>query len=586
MERLTEALATFGLENFRHGQREVIEAVLSGRHTVAVMPTGAGKSLCYQLPATLLEGVALVVSPLISLMKDQVDTLNRRGIPAAELSSALDDGERVRRLAELSRGQIKLLYVAPERFRSARFWDTLRGLQLSLVAVDEAHCVSQWGHDFRPDYLRLGECLQQLEVPRLVALTATATPEVRRDIQDLLGMKDPEIFVRGFDRPNLTFRVEKSALADKGARAAELLSERQGGVGIVYVGTRKNAESLAVDLMERKVKVGCYHAGLSDDARKRIQDRFMSGELDALVATNAFGMGVDKADVRVVIHADVPRSLEAYYQEAGRAGRDGKAATCHLLFNHQDVRIQEYLIEGNSPSAEVLRATWKVIKDEPSLAKDEKALAERTGAESGMQAQAALRILMGAGLLQNDPGYGLRAMKPTASAAPFDPATPSRRGEVERAKLKHMASYAYTRGCRRRAILEYFGDPAARALLGGCGSCDNCLDNKRPLTQEEQSRAVAVLRVIAATKGRYGRQKIVAILTGGEVGSHYQLEELPEYGLLKKLKKEGAMALVEELTGAGLIEVARGEYPSLDLTRLGKQVLREPKKLEGLSVRT
>jgi ATP-dependent DNA helicase RecQ len=311
----------------------------------------------------------------------------------------------------------------------------------------------------------------------------------------------------------------------------------------------------------------------------------MRGEFDALVATNAFGMGVDKADVRVVIHADIPRSLEAYYQEAGRAGRDGKAATCHLLFNHQDVRIQEYLIEGNSPKAEVLRAVWKTVKEDASLAKDEKALAERTGAENSMQAGAALRVLTSAGLLYNDPAYGLRATKPQPGMPPFDPEAPARRGEHERSKLKHMASYAYARGCRRRAILDYFGDPEAHRLVGGCGSCDNCLDGKRPLTQEEQSRAMTVLRVISHTKGRFGRQKIVSILVGGEVGSHYQLEDLPEYGALRKMKKEGALSLLEELTSAGLIEVARGEYPSLELTRLGKQVLREPAKLEGLAVR-
>lgn len=578
MDPLTTALGRFALTEFRPGQREVIEAILGGRHTVAIMPTGAGKSLCYQLPAALLDGVALVISPLISLMKDQVDSLCRRGIPATEVTSAVSEGERNRRLQDAVRGEIKLLYIAPERFRNQRFWETLSSLKISLVAIDEAHCVSQWGHDFRPDYLRLGEWLQTLQVPRLVALTATATPEVCRDIQKLLGMEKPEVFVRGFDRPNLTFRVQQTPQAEKANKIVEALRDCTEGAGIVYVGTRKNAENLAEILNEKKISAAAYHAGLKDEERERVQDLFMASKVKVLVATNAFGMGVDKRDVRVVVHADIPRSLEAYYQEAGRAGRDGKPAVCTLLFNHQDVRVQEFLIDGMAPPPEVLRATWKAVKEDPGIINNETKLAEKTGAQNGMQAQSAVRVLTNAGLLAtNDVGI-LIATRPNEGQPPFDPEEPHRRGEQERSKLKRIVSYAYTHSCRRRALLEYFGDSAAKGLLAGCERCDNCQSNQRRLlTPDEQAQTITVLQLLYRTKGRFGRQKISSILLGqSSEGSYQSLETLPEYGALRGESKDFLWALFEDLEGVGFLETARGEYPTIGLTYLGKRALQNP----------
>ena len=328
---LRRALARFGHESLRPGQAEIIADLFNCHPVIAVMPTGAGKSLCYQLPAVVLSergGVTLVISPLIALMKDQVDALRGRGISAAALTSHASPEEQREILDGMRAGAYTLIYVAPERFKSPRFVSALRevGDRLALVAIDEAHCISEWGHDFRPDYRRLGPIIAELRPPRLAAFTATATPEVRDDIAAQLGLDDMRLHVRGFDRPNLHYTVEQvGGTADKSARVVEHVRTREGGVALVYAATRKNAERFAADLSAAGMRIKVYHAGLGDSVRERNQDVFMAGKLDAIVATNAFGMGVDKGDIRLVVHADIPRSVEAYYQEAGRGGRDGTA---------------------------------------------------------------------------------------------------------------------------------------------------------------------------------------------------------------------------------------------------------------------
>ncbi len=350
---IDHALEQFGLPAFRPGQREIIEAVLAGRPTIAVLPTGAGKSLCYQLPAVALGGLGIVVSPLISLMKDQVDALAARNIPATFINSTIDPAEREARLFAAVRGEVRLLYVAPERFRVPGFVAELKRARVQLLAVDEAHCIAEWGHDFRPDYARLGEVIAQLAPPRLVALTATATPDVRAQICAQLSMRDPAVFVRGFDRPNLHFTVAQCAGdADKLPRCLKLLGEpaAEGRPALIYAATRKKAEKVAEALRLHRVSARAYHAGLEDADRSRVQEQFMAGTIQVVVATNAFGMGVDKRDVRLVIHHDLPGSAEAYYQEAGRAGRDGLPARCVLLFNHADVRLREFLIASPGDS--------------------------------------------------------------------------------------------------------------------------------------------------------------------------------------------------------------------------------------------
>jgi ATP-dependent DNA helicase RecQ len=362
---LRAALEThFGFEAFRSGQEEIVQAVLDGRDSIAVLPTGAGKSLCFQLPAVVGGGFCLVISPLISLMQDQVDGLTERGLPATFINSTLDLPELNRRFDGLRAGRYKLVYVAPERFKSERFWHLLERFPPERVAVDEAHCISAWGHDFRPDYLEIGPALARLGHPQVIALTATATPQVRDDIIAQLELgkpprSDPHVVVAGFLRPELTLGVKRTANHDIKLQRVRRIFQKQ-GTGIVYCATRKMVDKVAGLIMQR-AGIACvaYHAGMGDEARKAAQDRFMAGEVPVAVATNAFGMGIDRADLRAVVHWDLPGSLEAYYQEAGRAGRDGQPAQCEILFNYADVHTQEYFLQG--PNEQTDRAKLKAL---------------------------------------------------------------------------------------------------------------------------------------------------------------------------------------------------------------------------------
>jgi ATP-dependent DNA helicase RecQ len=355
----------FGLDAFREGQTDVIESLLSGKHTLAVMPTGRGKSLCYQLPALMLPGVTLVVSPLIALMKDQVDALSAKGISATFINSALDASEQQHRIEQMGRGAYKLVYVAPERFRHRAFLESLKSVEVSLFAVDEAHCLSQWGHDFRPDYLKLKAAVAAAGNPIVLAATATATPEVRTDIVHQLQLGDPTVVVSGFDRPNLRYVVRYAPSEEqKLAKLVEVLEKIQ-GTAIVYAATRKNVENVTEHLVSHGVQAVAYHAGLEDNSRIWAQNAFMNSEARVVVATNAFGMGIDKPDVRVVVHYDMPGTLEAYYQEAGRAGRDGYTSFCVLLFSPADRYLQEFFIEGSCPKPETVAAVYRVLAERP-----------------------------------------------------------------------------------------------------------------------------------------------------------------------------------------------------------------------------
>lgn len=339
----------YGYEDFRPGQKKVVESLLNRNDTVAIMPTGAGKSICFQIPALLFEGVTLVISPLISLMKDQVDSLRQLGIAAVYINSSVSKAQLYKDLQDISAGFYKIIYIAPERLTSEYLPDSFKNLNISMVAVDEAHCLSQWGHDFRPSYRNILNFTNSLRIkPIISAFTATATPEVKTDIINLLGLKQPNVFVTGFDRPNLYFSVLRGEVKDK--FVIDYVKKHQDEAGIIYVGTRKDVDALQVLLEIKGIKAGRYHAGMTDEERNQMQEDFIYDNLSVMVATNAFGMGIDKPNVRYVIHYNMPKNMEAYYQEAGRAGRDGLSGNCILLYSPQDTQLQKFLISKSTES--------------------------------------------------------------------------------------------------------------------------------------------------------------------------------------------------------------------------------------------
>ncbi len=512
---LRNALARhFGHPAFRPGQEEILRAVLAGRDVLAVMPTGSGKSLCYQLPALLLPGLTLVVSPLIALMKDQVDELNRKGIRAAALHSLASPLERRAAIADARSGALRLLYVAPERFASAPFLRDLADLRLARFAVDEAHCVSEWGHDFRPDYRRLAEAAGRCRRadgapgrPPIIAFTATATPEVREDIVALLGLAAPAVFVAGFDRPNLFFDVRRvSGELEKRALLPELVGGRR---ALIYAATRKSTERAAEALRAAGTGAEAYHAGLDETERTRVQNGFAAGRIRVVCATNAFGMGIDRPDVEVVVHFEIPGSLEAYYQEIGRGGRDGRPAVATLLWNYVDVRTREFFIE------------------------------------------------------KEDDEFDPR------QRAPLDPEQRERKRELDRRKLKRMIAYADSTGCLRAALLGYFGEADAPDRCGNCGNCAR----RRALGADELLFLRKLLSGVARAGERFGKRKITAMLRGEIEDLPESLKTLSTTGLLSREEPKKIGRWLDAAVGAGLLRATDDVYRTLSLTRSGRDVM-------------
>lgn len=394
----------FGYPAFRAGQEIAVESVLQGHDTLVILPTGGGKSLCYQVPALLLPGLTVVVSPLISLMKDQVDALEAKGIPAAFVNSTLTSGQVSDRMTRVARGEIRMLYVAPERFDAGSTAEQLRRAGVSLLAIDEAHCISQWGHDFRPSYLRMRAVREALGDPPTIALTATATPTVRRDIARQLALRDPKVVITGFDRTNLSYSVIPARNdAGKDALLVQVLSERN-GLTVVYAATRKSVERIASMLQREGISAAAYHAGLDDVHRHEVQEAFMTERVRVIVATNAFGMGIDKANVRAVVHHSMPGTLEAYYQEAGRAGRDGLPSEAILLHAFQDRFTHEYFIKGSYPERELVTSVYRTLqrlssRNSPVSESPEELASAVPGKVNARDVESALRVLDQAGAI-------------------------------------------------------------------------------------------------------------------------------------------------------------------------------------------
>ncbi|MBK6940421.1 MAG: ATP-dependent DNA helicase RecQ [Planctomycetes bacterium] len=564
----------FGLPSFRAGQEEMIRGVLAGQDVLAVMPTGSGKSLGYALPALVFSGPVLVVSPLIALMKDQCDRLRARSIPAAFVNSTQTPDEQIRRLMAFRAGQLRLLFVAPERFKSPRFMKVLEGFKPALFAVDEAHCISEWGHDFRPDYLRLAAAARALGRPPILALTATATAEVRAQIEANLDLRHPLVLVRGFERENLEFVVERAERKDdKLVRALEEL--RAAGTGIVYAATRKSTVETAAWLAARGLKTGCYHAGMSDTERRSVHERFASGALPIVVATNAFGMGIDRADLRAVVHLDLPGSIEAYTQEAGRAGRDGAPARCALLYHPSDASLQRFFIETAYPSAEVIDAVKAgfVAAGRQATLVDTQHAARVPPDTHPRSIDSALRILEENGVIARGLEGDLRVARLLEDKS-IDHALTQERARRERLRLDQMLGYAERARCLRAYLVEHFAGPGTHGPCGHCGACQR-QGARRPLTGREADHVRAALSLVRTFDARYGRRRLIDTLLGSRSRGVLDggLDRAREYGALRALGARGVELLFVELIALDLLCIEGGEYPLVALTEFGREVL-------------
>ena len=570
----------FGFAGFRPGQEEACAAAAAGRDVLLVMPTGAGKSLCYQLPALMRDDLSIVVSPLVSLMQDQVDALHARGLGdrVALVNAQQDAAENADVLERAGAGSLRLLYVAPERFSSPGFIGRLRGARIGLFVVDEAHCVSQWGHDFRPDYFRLADAARALDAAAVLASTATATPRVALDVAKRLRLRDPARVVTGFDRPNLSFAVSRPAPHRKLDVALSVLGADGALPALVYTGTRAGAEELAKRISDDLGRPALpYHAGLDRRLRADTQRRFLADDLEVVVATNAFGMGVDKPNVRTVLHASVPSSLEAYYQEAGRGGRDGAPARAVLLAENRDKALHVHFIKRDElDEAAYGRVAARLAQDamlDGEYSADAAAVSGATGC-AGDQLRAVLGHLARAGVIEPSPAPRDRLVG--RLAAPFDrrAAGLCRASAADAVRVRwrqYREIWAYVEGgtCRREAVLHHFGDTATPARSGPC--CDVCEPALAPTPPpaapiEDANLDEAIVVVARTASPRVGRTTCAEILHGARTRkiARNSYDGLPVYGTSAHMRRADILARIDAMIEEGAIAKTAGPYPVLE----------------------